>query len=290
VPNGELLGKDGFQRDLETTRKVRDLAEEIKHTQEVPGTLLLGVLNGEKYLVDGQHRREAFFLSGLVEAIFTLKITHFRDFAEMSEAFTKANEQLRRMTPDDRLRALAVTHYPLQRVTEECPWVGYSGASRRKDTGAFLSMSAALHGWVGSSKETPSTGKGGVIDLARGLSQGDAEELIAFLKAAYEAWARIEEYFKLWGEVNLIMCMWLWRRAVRVDLDKRSRLKKSSVLTRDQFVKGLRGLAANDDYLDWLPGKRMGDRDRGNCYTRIKQTFIGALGSKIVFPQPSWYA
>lgn len=290
MPNPELLGNFGFQRDLETTRKVRDLADKIRHTQEVPGTILLGILKDQKWLVDGQHRREAFFLSGLPEAIFTMKIVHFRDFAEMSQEFTDANEQLRRMTPDDRLRALAVTHYPLQRITDECPWVGYTGATKRKGTGAFLSMSAALRDWAGSSKETPSTGKGAVTDLARGMSQGDAEELISFLKAAYEAWARIEDYFKLWGEVNLILCMWMWRRMVRVDVEKRSRLKKSSVLTRDQFVKGLRGLAGNDDYLDWLSGTRMGDKDRGNCYTRIRQTFINALGAKIIFPQPTWYS
>lgn len=289
MPRPELLGKDGFQRNLETTRKVREIAEKIKHTQEVPGTILLGVCQGQHWLVDGQHRRESFFLSGLPEAIFTLKIVHFRDFAEMSQEYTDANDPIRRMSPDDRLRALAVTHLPLQRIVEECPYVGFGGSTRRVDSGAFLSMSAVIRNWVKSSKESPGGG-GGAVDIARGMSQGDAEDLIAFLKRAHEAWARIEEYFKLWGEVNLTMCMWLWRRMVTVEVEKRSKLKKSSVLTRDQFVKGLRGLAASDDYLDWLSGKRMGDRDRGNCYTRVRQMFMDALGAKIIFPQPTWYS
>ena len=53
-----------FQRPLQVNAKVLVIAEGIKEDGGVvPGILTFGMLGGKKYLVDGQHRREAFFRS-----------------------------------------------------------------------------------------------------------------------------------------------------------------------------------------------------------------------------------
>src|ERR1051325_11692865 len=57
-----------FQRPLRENAKVLALAEELKNNGGViPGILTLGVLNGQTYIIDGQHRKHAFLVSGLTE-------------------------------------------------------------------------------------------------------------------------------------------------------------------------------------------------------------------------------
>lgn len=60
-----------FQRPLTVNAKVKAIADELKAGRDedgnaiISGQFCIGYLDGERYLVDGQHRREAFLISGV---------------------------------------------------------------------------------------------------------------------------------------------------------------------------------------------------------------------------------
>jgi hypothetical protein len=59
-----------FQRDLKINAKLMEVAAEIKADGGmITGILVFGILNGAKYLLDGQHRRKAFLLSECPEGL-----------------------------------------------------------------------------------------------------------------------------------------------------------------------------------------------------------------------------
>lgn len=75
-----------FQRPLRVNAKVSELAEGMKNGGGIiPGILTIGVLDHQKYLVDGQHRVEAFKLSDLPEAYAEIRICHFETMSDMAE-------------------------------------------------------------------------------------------------------------------------------------------------------------------------------------------------------------
>src|SRR6185503_10352812 len=68
-----------FQRPMNVNAKVRSLVDELKTEGGiVPGVVTLGTLPGENkgmpYIVDGQHRLEAFKISDLAECIVDVRI------------------------------------------------------------------------------------------------------------------------------------------------------------------------------------------------------------------------
>jgi hypothetical protein len=122
------------------------------------------------------------------------------------------------------------------------------------------------------------------------LTDDSAQHLIQFLETAMAAWGRDAEYFRLWGSLNLGLCMWLWRRLV---LDKeRAGSKRYVILTVKQFNNCLMALSADAKYGDWLQGRQLTDRDRGPAYGRVKNIWSARLESegqkKISFPKPPW--
>jgi hypothetical protein len=277
-----------FQRPLRVNNKVMELAEGIKCQGGVlPGILTVGVLDREKYLVDGQHRVEAFKLSELPEVYAEVRICHFETLADMADEFVTLNSKLVTMRPDDILRGLEATSPGLCLIRKACSFVGYD-MIRRGTAGPLVSMSAMLRCWFGSAQEAPAAHATSAAQIVKVLTEDDAMHIVQFLNVAYGAWRHDVEYYRLWGSLNLSLVMWLWRRTVLSQYSQ-----KTIRLTAQQFGKCLLSLSASSDYLDWLLGRNLGERDRSPCYARIRQAFAERImidmGKKPMFPSPPWY-
>lgn len=284
-----------FQRPIRINPKVEALAEELKANGcAISGVLTLGRVTGDSsyYVVDGQHRLEAFRLSGMGEIIADIRIVHFDTMAEMAEEFVQLNTALVRMRPDDLLRGLAPGMPALSRIMRECPYVGYTNVRRGDTRGAVVSLGAALRCWWASSLETPTnSGHGMTINgIAASVDDESAGKCIRFLHLAHAAWGHDPEYYRLWGSLNLALCMWLYRRMVLQT--ERRKTARVSVLTDAQFKQALMALSASTNYVDWLQGRLLNDRDRSPALVRIKQIFARRLSdegaTKIILPQPAW--
>jgi hypothetical protein len=284
-----------FQRPLSVNSKVRMVTEQIKKDEAIEGVLTLGKLRNDPtfYIVDGQHRTEAFKLSGIPEAIADVRVCLFNSMAEMAGEFVRLNSSLVRMRPDDILRGLESSTPAMQAIRKSCEFVGYDNI-RRNGAGPIVSMSALLRSWSAANYETPagSNASLGAATLAQNIDQVSVQNLIAFLSTAHAAWGRDPEYFRLWGNLNMALCMWLWNKLV-IDRD-RSGNKRYALLNIVEFKRCLMSVSANGDYLAWLPGRNLGDRDRSPCYTRLKQIFVRRLseesktGKKPALPSPAW--
>jgi len=275
-----------FQRPLRLNQRVIELAEEVKAHEVIPGVITLGVLDGKTYLLDGQHRREAFLISELKEGYLDIRVAHFESMGDMGEEFVKLNSALVRLRPDDMLRGLEASNEHLSRIRKKCPWIGYDQI-RRGPSSPVVSMSAVLRCWFGSATEVPKTGVGSASNLVSSLTQDDADELCSFMERAVTAWGKDQEYARLWSSLNLTLVMWLWRR---ISLAQWSpRVPK---VTKELFTKCMMALSASSTYVDWLAGRQMSERDRGPAYSRIKSIFAKRLeeeyGKKAAMPQPSW--
>lgn len=275
-----------FQRPVRVNIKVLELVEQLKETGGVfPGIITIGILDGTPYRVDGQHRCEAFKLSELEEGFTDVRYAYFDSMAEMAEEFVRLNSQLVKMKPDDILRGLEGTSPPVQFIRKQCPFVGYDQI-RRGTNSPVVSMSMLLRAWCGSSKPTPSSGGASAVELLRALTIEEATHCVEFLQLAEKAWGRDPEYGRLWSVLNLSMCMWLYRRTVISAWSPR--IPK---LTKELFKKCLLALSASD-YVEWLVGRNLSDRDRSPCYRKIKSIFVRTiereLEKKIAFPQPEW--
>lgn len=282
-----------FQRPVRINEKVRALAEEIKQAGGVvPGVLTLGIIETGRdagtYITDGQHRIESFRLSDLTEGYADVRIVIHDSMADMGAEFVELNSQLVRMRPDDVLRGLEESVVSLRMIRDKCPFVGY-GNIRRGESSPILSMSAVLRAWNGSTAETPITGATSAAHIANEISLDSTRQLIEFLTLAYDAWGRGQDVARLWLTLNLMLCMWLWRRLV---LDTERRAKRYAVLKPEQFKRCLMSVAASADYNDWLVGRSAGERDRSPCYERLKRIFVRRLsdddlkGAK--FPTVAW--
>lgn len=287
-----------FQRQLRVNEKVRMLGEELKANGGIiSGVITLGTLPNDKtlYLVDGQHRREAFRLSGLAEGLSDVRICKFDDMAHMAEAFVGLQQSLVSMRPDDILRGMEGTTRSLQIIRHTCPFVGYDAVRRNAEHAPFLSMTMVMRAWAGSRHETPhrSNNRETPLQLARQIDDLEVTNLCKFLHVAHSAWNRDVENARLWASLNLGLCMWLYRRIV-LDED-RSGSRRAMVLTTDQFKKCLIALSADADYSDWLVARVLNDHSRAPCYRRVKAIWAQRLKTDKVteapkFPSPAWSA
>ena len=123
-----------FQRPLRVNDKVRQIGEEIKTTEVIPGVITLGIVDTGRdrstYLMDGQHRIEGFRISGLKEAFADMRILHFSNMADMGVAFVNLNSQIVKMRPDDILRGMEGHIEGVRIVRERCNFVGYDQVRR----------------------------------------------------------------------------------------------------------------------------------------------------------------
>jgi hypothetical protein len=283
-----------FQRPLRINEKVRQVTEQIRKSETIEGVLTLGKLKGDQshYIVDGQHRVEAFKLSELNEAIADVRMVMFDTMAEMADEFVRLNSSLVKMRPDDILRGLENSTHALQTIRKSCEFVGYDNI-RRGNQNPMVSMSALVRCWRASTYETPTTSSSGLSAsmLAQNLDPTGTQNLIAFLATAHAAWGRDPEFYRLWGNLNLTLCMWLWNRLV-IDRDRFGN-KRYLVLNVTDFKRCVMALSANADYVEWLRGRNLSERDRSPGYRRIKAIFVKRLqedarGKKILLPQPAW--
>ena len=152
-------------------------------------------------------------------------------------------------------------------------------------------MSAMLRQWKGSSFEVPTNNGAGMSAsmVAGSMTEEEVENMIDFIKLAQEAFGREQEYWRLWGALNMILCMWLYRRLVLLPPTK---LTRSVKITQDQFKRCLMSLSADSHYLDWLVGRFLSERDRRPAYDKIKSIFAQRLyadtKAKATLPQPAW--
>lgn len=275
-----------FQRPLRVNMQVMALAEEIKATGVIPGVVTLGILDRVTYLLDGQHRREAFLISEVPAVYADVRYHTFETMADMGEQYIILNGQLVRLRPDDILRAMEGTSEPLQLIRRRCPFVGYD-MIRRSERAPILGMSVMLRCWFGSVSETPMSSPASATTIGRMLTMEDVGNCINFLLLAETAWGRDAEYQRLWSALNLTLSMWLYRRLVLSDMPGRV-----TKLTKEQFRACLMSLSAEPMYLQWLLGRKLSEGDRSPGYGRIKAIFVRRLmtelGKKAYLPQPPW--
>jgi len=279
----------GFQRPVRENEKVKHLSEELKKNGGVwPGVVTLGVYDGDTFIIDGQHRRAAFLISGLMNGYLDVRIHHFQSESEMGEEFVKLNSQLARMGPDDILRGLEGSLPTLQLIRERCDFIGYDMV-RRNEKAPLVSMSATIRSWRGSQPEFPTMTCGSAQTVAMNMDIDSAKELCDFMLTAMSAWGRDPSYYRLWGTLNMILTMWMYRRLV---LKQHGGFKKATPMSIQLFGKCLMSLSADLPYLDWLTGRMLRESDRGPAFVRIKTIFAkrAALetGSKVLLPQPEW--
>jgi hypothetical protein len=282
-----------FQRPLMVNNKVRAVAEELKiNGGFIQGVITLGKLHNDKttYIVDGQHRIEAFKMTELPEAIADVRTCTFDSVAEMAEEFVRQQQVLVRMRPDDVLRGQEASSHALQVIRKTCPFVGYDQIRRGNEYAPILSMSNAVQLWAGSRNETPTRSLSGqtASQIAKQMDDAEVTNLCKILHVANQAWGRDAAYGRLWNSLNLGITMWMYRRIV-IDPD---RSKRATVLTQDQFKKCLMAVSENGDYIDWLGGRILTDFHRMPCYRRLRAMFGDRLRQEKIenplFPKPAW--
>lgn len=286
-----------FQRPLRVNAKVVAISEDMRSNGvEITGVITLGKITKDPalWVVDGQHRLEAFRMSGLNEVICDVRIVTFDTMGAMSDEFVRLNSAIARMRPDDILRGLEPSLPALQTIRREFPFVGYDQIRRKGSSGPIIGMSQLIRSWECSTTETPTGNTSGrsATQIAEGMDPESVRNLLQFLGVAHASWGRDPEYYRLWGTLNLTVCMWMWRQLV-IDT-KRGGNKRTVVTSVSQFKQCLMSVSANRDYLDWLPGRVMGDRDRSPCYARLKAIFARRIqeesrdNKRPLLPQPAW--
>jgi ParB-like nuclease domain len=287
-----------FQRPLRVNEKVRALAEDLKKNGGlITGVLTLGRLKGDRstYIVDGQHRLEAFKISELPEAIADVRTCSFDNIAEMADEFVLLQQSLVRMRPDDVLRGLEGSTPSLQIIRKTCPFVGYDQIRRNSEHSPVVGMSMVLRAWAGSKNDTPVSHKAGATSaqLIKEMEGLEVTNLCKFLHLAHSAWGHDGNYGRLWSALNIGICMWMYRRVV-LDEDHTGS-KRATILNTDQFKKCLMSISAAPDYIDWLANRNLSDHHRAPAYRRIKAMFATRLKEDGIteqarFPSPAWAA
>jgi hypothetical protein len=283
--------KPPFQRDLKVNKRVEEVVEEIKtgNPPIIPGLFTVGILKSDlktHYLVDGQHRREAFYMSKVEEAFVDVRYLYVDSMGELADEFKKLNGHLVNMSSDDILRAAEESNAELRRLHKACPWIGYTNI-RRGPTTPVVSMSCVLRCWFGSGPEVPAIGGMSASTVADNLSLEETSTLIQFQELAFKAWGKDPQAHRLWGNLNMAICMWLYRRLVITGYSAAT--KK---IGNDLFLKCLMSLSADEEYCAWLLGRQLRDDHRAPTYQRIKAHFTKRIefetGSKPKLPAPTW--
>lgn len=276
-----------FQRQVRVTPRLLGLVKDLKvNGGVVPGILTIGILDGRKYRVDGQHRIEAFLLSELPVGYCDVRFQWFDTMADMGKAFVALQDSFVKMKPDDVLRGMEGSTATLALLRKECPFVGYDSI-RRGPTSPVVGMSQVVRAWVGSNADTPGSGSGSAAHAAEGMTLDEASACCDLLKIAHASWGSDRAYGRLWGVLNMTLCMWLYRNIVQ-----RQYSARAQQLSADLFKKCLMALSADEDYCAWLVGRNLTDRDRSPAYTRIRDIFArryeAETQKKLLMPKPAW--
>jgi hypothetical protein len=277
-----------FQRDIRVNAKVEAVIEEIKSdpgTPVLPGIITIGIYEEQKYKLDGQHRLEAFLISGRPVAYCDVRY-FYGDIADMADEFVRLNSHLVTLRPDDILKGMEGHCEGLQVIRKRCPFVGY-GMVRRNPTSPIVSMSVLVRCWAhNSATETPVGGGGSVAQMAKTLSPDEAKLCSDFITIAERAWGRDPEYGRLYSSLNMTLCMWLYRRIVVAPTGRVTKF------TPELFRACLMALSADSRYLDHLLGRQLNDRERSPTYGRLKAIFARRYhhetNKRPNLPSPPW--
>lgn len=276
-----------FQRELKINAKVLALSQEVMHNGGVlPGIITLGAFDGKVYIVDGQHRLEAFKLAACPVGYVDVRTHFFESMGDMAKEYVLLNSSLVKLRPDDIFRGLESSTPALQRIRKRCPFIGYDFI-RRNDKSPILSMSTFIRNWMGAKPEFPTLALSGMDALAA-MDDKEISDAIDFAGECFGAWNSDREYVRLWSALNLSLCAWLYRRVVL----GHNISARATRFTRDEFRKGLMSLSADSAYLDFLVGRNAGERDRAPAYARIRASlqrrYLADTGRKLTLPAPAW--
>jgi hypothetical protein len=281
-------GTPPFQREVRLNCRVQAVSEQLKKDGVIPGILTLGVLDGKVFVVDGLHRLAAFQMSDLLVVYADVRMHYFRTMGEMANEFVQLNSALSRLRPDDILRGLEQSDKHLQVIRQRCAFVGYDRI-RSGTTTPVVSMATMIRVWNNSRSEVPAL-QGSAQTLVTQMDNIETDRLCDFLAVCFAAWKRDAEYYNLWGTLNLMLCAWLYRRVVIGDAGKGT--SRSTKLTVEEFRRGLLALSAAPDYMEYLVGRRICDRDRGPAYNRLKAIIAHRCWedrkTKVQLPGPPW--
>jgi hypothetical protein len=276
-----------FQRPLKINEKVRQLSALIAETGVIPGMLTLGVLDGVTYLMDGQHRVEAYRLTDLPVVFADVRVHHVETMGEMGEEFVALNSCLVKFTPDDILRGLEASNEALRLIRARCPFVGYDQIRRGDNKSPVLSMSMLIRCWDGAGADVPDRASEGISRIVDKLGTADAEALVEFAKILFDAWGRDTSANRLWGSLNLCVLGWFYRHAVLAHYSPRV-----PKMPKDLFKKCCMALGADASYSDWLVGRNSASRDRSPCYQRMVSAFKQRIEietkQRPILPSPAW--
>jgi hypothetical protein len=260
-----------FQREKKVNAKVRAISREIATNGGVlPGVIHLGVLDGQTYLVDGQHRTAAFLMTGLPLGYCDVRTVTFKTMGEMGNEFVNVSSVLRRMGPDDLLRGMEGTAegIGISYLRQRCPFIGYGNVRRGGNAQVMLSMSSALRSWFAARRETPSNGVGCARDLLDAFTLVEAEHAAVFYGLCFDAWGREAKARRLWLSLTTTICGWLYIRLVLGH--GLSEFPKTKVIGEETFRNCLLALGADATFADWVFHRQLTERVRTAAYIRIK--------------------
>lgn len=287
----DRLALPPFQRQLRANAaKMSEVIDQIREDGGVlPGIITLGVLDGVVYIVDGQHRLFAFKQTGLDVGYADVRTVFFVTMAAMAAEYKRLNSSIVRMRADDTLRALEHSCEALAKIRRRCPFIGYDHVRRDPVNAPVVSMSAFIRAWEGSRSDAPVIA-GNATEASMALTPAETDHAVAFANLVFAAWGRDREYARLWGGLNLSLCGWIYRRMVLGE--GLSQYARSTRLDPDDFKRCMMALSADREYVDWLVGRSVLDRDRSPAYARVKAISARRLKAdgvlRPIFPQPAW--
>ena len=264
--------KPPFQRDLSKNKKYWEVVDLIKNDGGcIPGIITLAVLDGVKYVCDGQHRISAFFESGCPVGYSDVRIIYCDDMGEMAKEFKNLNGRISSMKADHNLHAMDEEYPVLKQIQKICQFVGYSKTST-------VGMNSIIKAWLNSGSDAL-TSSFTVSGQSHRLAEIDDDliDLTTLLKAAHAAWGKDIEYKRLWGELNMTLVMWMYRVLV---LSPKATTDRTDRIDMPMFQKCLAEVTSTPAYLDWLFRKKVNVRDISPGVKRIRDIFARRITSE----------
>ena len=260
-----------YNRETINNKKVNEIAAALVEDPALRyDHLLIGCRGGVLYKVDGNHRMRAFEKSGLPTIRVNIHFVRFDSEEEEVEAYRQMQEQIKKSTPNDRLKVVSYRHLPIQHIDRECRFVTFGKAA--KSAGSLVTMSTVVQTWEWSKTNPPRPSNGGSIeDLAWGINQNDSVRIVEFMRLCREQLGM--DFMTLWKASNLALCLWLYRRLIWYeDADHRW-----SKLTSREFGSGLLAIC-NSTYAGRITGKKLSnDVDRGAMWSNFIRSFRKGL-------------
>lgn len=270
------------QRPLVITKKVKAWVPKIQESGEVPGRLLVCILHGMKYIVNGHHRRWCALQTTRDEFVVTLDTETVTSEAELGRKAVGVNLPIAPpQKADDHLRHLEQSYPILQKIRRECPFIGYG----KSGGNTVMSVNAAILSWITSGTDSATVMKTTVINVLDDISMEEISLMVHFFKTVYESWGKDSQYAKVWSKLNVTMMAWMWRNTVLSQAGPRV-----TRLTPEQFCTGAMALTSDPHYLPWLIGRQLSERDKGPCYNKVKAIMVKrlteVLHKKVILPSP----